>query len=524
MNSCNRLIMVSNRLPISVERTGDTYTAYQSSGGLVTALRGVFHSYEGCWIGWTGTEYSPAVEDLLRSLPDPDFKIHPVFLTKKEKVQFYSGFSNEIVWPLFHDLQSRCNFDPEYWDSYVRINERFADRISKVARDEDFVWVHDYHLTRVAACLRERGLRSSLAFFQHIPFPSPDIFAKLPWRDEFLRAMLDFDLVGLQTERDRHNFVVCVERFIKDVAVVATGSSFVIEGRNRKTRLDYFPVSIDFEEFSSLASCAEVTTMTEQVRDDMRGRSMVLGVDRLDYTKGLPEKLRAFGRLLAEFPDLRRKVSLLQVVVPSREDIPKYLDLKREIERLVSEINGQYTDASWVPIHFIYRHLDRKQLLAYYRAAEVALVTPLKDGMNLVAKEYCASQVHDTGVLVLSEFAGAAAQLRCGALLVNPNDVTGVTTAIHDALLMSNKERKRRMKQLRRSVREYDVRRWTDSFLDAAGIELTPKMEVQDGALTGAVPSSSRTSPRARLLRDLVRGKVSAGIQAAAMSLLKGSY
>ena len=166
-------------------------------------MRGVFHSYEGCWIGWTGTEYSPAVEDLLRSLPDPDFKIHPVFLTEREKVQFYSGFSNEIVWPLFHDLQSRCNFDPEYWDSYVRINERFADRISKVARDEDFVWVHDYHLTRVAACLRDRGLRSSLAFFQHIPFPSPDIFAKLPWRDEFLRTMLDFDLVGLQTERDR---------------------------------------------------------------------------------------------------------------------------------------------------------------------------------------------------------------------------------------------------------------------------------------------------------------------------------
>ena len=211
--------------------------------------------------------------------------------------------------------------------------------------------------------------------------------------------------------------------------------------------------------------------MTEQVRDDMRGRSMVLGVDRLDYTKGLPEKLRAIcGR--CGISRLAPQVCLLQVVVPSREDIPKYLTL-REIERLVSEINGQYTDASWVPIHFIYRHLDRKQLVAYYQAAEVGLVTPLKDGMNLVAKEYCASQVHDTGVLVLSEFAGAAAQLRCGALLVNPNDVTGVTTAIHDALFMSSKERKRRMKQLRRSVREYDVRRWTDSFLDAAGIELT---------------------------------------------------
>ena len=258
MNTSARLIIVSNRLPVSVEPAGESYKVSPSSGGLVTALRAVFREYEGCWIGWTGTEYSPVVEDLLRSLPQTDFQIHPVFLSQQEKTQFYSGFSNEIVWPLFHDLQSRCNFHPDYWDSYVRVNERFADRISKVARDQDFVWVHDYHLTRVAAGLRERGLQCSLAFFQHIPFPSPDIFEKLPWREEFLNAMLDFDLVGLQTARDRQNFAICVERFSKDATVCQSGSYLTVERRNRRTKLHSFPISIDFEEFASMAATPDV--------------------------------------------------------------------------------------------------------------------------------------------------------------------------------------------------------------------------------------------------------------------------
>ena len=497
MNSPKRLIVVSNRLPFSIEPDGNSYVVSPSSGGLVTALRAVFRQYDGCWIGWTGTEYSPEVEDLLRSMPGEQFQVQPVFLTEKERAQFYSGFSNEIVWPLFHDLQSRCNFDPDYWDSYVRINERFADRISKVARDEDFVWVHDYHLTRVAACLRERGLRCSLAFFQHIPFPSPDIFEKLPWREEFLRAMLDFDLVGLQTARDRQNFAICVERFARDASLCESKSGFVVEQSwGRRTRVDSFPISIDFEEFSSLAATEEITQLAEQVRSDLRGRALVLGVDRLDYTKGLPEKLKAFGRLLSQYPELQRKVTLLQVVVPSREDIPKYRDLRLETERLVSRINGQYTDSSWVPIHFIYRHLDRKQLLAYYRAADVALVTPLKDGMNLVAKEYCAAQLEENGVLVLSEFAGAAWQLQAGAIIVNPNDVAGVADAVRDAVLMDGAEKQRRMRNLRRVVQQSDVRQWSHTFLDAAGVELTPRAEVPDAKM--------RPSPQ-RLLRQWLR-------------------
>jgi trehalose 6-phosphate synthase len=515
MNLHNRLIVVSNRLPFLVERSGDGYVASQSSGGLVTALRAVFREYEGCWIGWPGIEYSPAVEDALHSLPAEDFQMHPVFLSEKERVQFYSGFSNEIVWPLFHDLQSQCNFDPSYWDSYVRVNQRFGDSIAKLAEDDDFVWVHDYHLTRVAACLREWGLHSTLAFFQHIPFPSPDIFEKLPWREEFLTAMLDFDLVGLQTKRDLQNFAVCVERFVGNATLREAGDGLIVDEPHRTTKVASFPISIDFEEFSSLAATPEVAAMSEQIRADMRGRALVLGVDRLDYTKGLPEKLKAFGRLLAEFPELRRKITLLQVVVPSRQDIPKYRDLKLEIERLVSEINGRYTDSSWVPIYFIYRRLERKELLAHYRASDVALVTPLKDGMNLVAKEYCAAQLEQRGVLILSEFAGAASQLAGHALIVNPNDIAGVARAIREAVAMKRGERQSRMKNLRRTVQLSDVHEWCRAFLQEAGAKLVPRV---------AMPRKPRLAVMRRLSKPPAYSqfarKVSTGIQAATGKLL----
>jgi alpha,alpha-trehalose-phosphate synthase [UDP-forming] len=472
MSPNKRLIVVSNRLPISLERTGNSYAVKPSSGGLVTALRSVFRKYEGCWIGWTGTDYAIEVEEVLRSVPELEFQVHPVFLTEEERSGFYAGFSNEIMWPLFHDLQSRCNFDPSYWEAYVAINRRFADTVAGIARDDDFIWVHDYHLTRVAASLRQIGVRSSLAYFQHIPFPSPDIFGKLPWRTQLLTSILDFGLVGFQTARDRQNFAICVRRFVPDATIVNLGKQLLIERSGSHTRVGDFPISIDFDEFANQANTPEVAALAEQLHQHMPGCALILGVDRLDYTKGLPEKLKAFAEMLLRCPELRRKVTLLQVVVPSREDIPKYHDLKREIERRISEINGRFTEPGWVPIHFIYRRIEREQLLAYYRAADVALVTPLKDGMNLVAKEYCASQVDANGVLVLSEFAGAADQLQGGALLVNPNDVIGTAAALRHAIFMPREERAHRMGILRRSVKRGDVYRWTETFLRAAGARM----------------------------------------------------
>ena len=296
MTPNKRLVIISNRLPVSIERTADSYSVKPSAGGLVTALRSVFRKYEGCWIGWTGTDYSPEVETVLRSVPDLGFQVHPVFLSEEERSGFYSGFSNEIVWPLFHDLQSRCNFDPDYWESYVAINDRFADIIADVARDDDFIWVHDYHLTRVAASLRRRGVRASLAYFQHIPFPSPDIFEKLPWRTQLLTSMLDFELVGLQTARDRQNFAICVRRFVPDATILNLGKQLLIERAGARTCVGDFPISIDFDEFANQADTPEVAALAEKVRRDMRGCALVLGVDRLDYTKGIPEQLQAFSQ------------------------------------------------------------------------------------------------------------------------------------------------------------------------------------------------------------------------------------
>jgi len=496
MNRNRQLVIVSNRLPVSIEKDEESYIITPSSGGLVTALKAVFRKYQGSWIGWPGTPYSAAVEEMVRNGQRFDFAVHPVFLTEEERGKFYSGFSNEIVWPLFHDLQSRCNFDPTYWDAYTSINDRFADKISKVAHDNDFIWVHDYHLTRVAASLRRMGLHASLAYFQHIPFPSPDIFEKLPWRTELLTSMLDFDLVGFQTARDQQNFAVCVDHFVPDARIRREGDRMVIEEESgRVTVVGSFPISIDFAEFESEAASAEVGDIAAQIRADMHGRILALGVDRLDYTKGLPEKLNAFAHALEQYPELRRKITLVQVVVPSREDIPKYQDLRLEIERRISEINGRFTESGWVPIHFIYRRLERTQLVGYYRAADIALVTPLKDGMNLVAKEYCAAQVEEHGALVLSEFAGAASELECGALLVNPNDVVGVANAIRQAVAMDRDERLRHMQAMRSAVRSADVHNWSHTFLEAAEQPVSrTTMPTNPVNVQGAAESSRRAA------------------------------
>ena len=376
---------------------------------------------------------------------------------------------DEIVWPLFHDLQSRCNFDPAYWKAYVSVNQRFAEAVARVATDDAIVWVHDYHLMMLGSMLRKLGVSSKLAFFQHIPFPPADIFEKLPWRNEILRALFDFDVVGFQTPRDQRNFAGCVRRLLPEIELHRTSDHLMAQLEDRAAVVGTFPIGIDFEEFSAQASLPEVRERAAEIRRDAAGCQIMLGVDRLDYTKGIPERLRAFQDLLASHPELHRKIVLVQVVVPSREDIPKYQELKLDIERLASQINGEFGGPAWVPVHYIHRHLERPELLALYRAADIALITPLKDGMNLVAKEFCASQIGDEGVLILSEFAGAADQLRNGAVLVNPYDIEKVSSAIYEAYKMGPRDRKRQMRKLRRKIRRENVFRWCEHF--CAGLE-----------------------------------------------------
>jgi trehalose 6-phosphate synthase len=431
---------------------------------LVTALRPVLKG-SGCWIGWTGGEEEPGIADLLRDYgQSSDCSLVPVFLTAAEKADFYQGCCNQIIWPLFHDLQSRCNFNPAFWDVYREVSEKFADAVEGVAHKDDFVWVQDYHLMMLADALRGRESRLKLHYFHHIPFPPPDIFEHLPWRKEILRGLLQFSSLGFQTARDRKNFVASVRRCLREVHVQNLGEMLLVRAEGLCAGAGVFPISIDYAEFAAQAASAEIAARAEEIRRSLAPSQIVLGVDRLDYTKGILERLLAFRLLLRDYPEVHGLVAMAQVVVPSRAEVPHYRELKLAIERLVSEINGEYGRPGWVPVHYYYRCLSRAELVAFYVAADIALVTPLKDGMNLVAKEFCASRLNEDGVLVLSEFAGAASQLRCGALLVNPCDTRAVASALYRAFRMSGREQHVRMWRMRHHLRRHDVFRWRDSF------------------------------------------------------------
>jgi trehalose 6-phosphate synthase len=383
--------------------------------------------------------------------------------------EFYHGFSNEIIWPLFHDLQSLCNFEPSYWRTYKDVNRRFAETVLETSGAGDFIWVHDYHLMNVAAELRALGCRSRVGFFLHTPFPPPDIYSKLPWRLALLHALLQYDLVGLQTMRDRRNFIQCLRELVNDVTIQGKGQVVTVTAQGRTLRVGSFPISVDYNAFMRQAATEEVAQRAQELHRLLPKRKLVLGVDRLDYTKGIPNRLQAFRAALERHPGLRERMSLIQVVVPSREDIPQYHELKTRIEQLVGQINGSFVrPGGWVPVWYVYGSLHRLDLLAYYRAADIALITPFKDGMNLVAKEYCACSIEEECVLILSEFAGAAAQLQNGALLVNPYDIEGVADTLYRAFTMTDEERRTRMRRMRRSIRESDIFWWVDGFLRAA--------------------------------------------------------
>jgi len=469
--STRRLIVVSNRLPYVLENeNGDKWSLKPGSGGLVTALLPVLRNRGGIWIGWPGTtqDVPGATEIFHGASREAGYTLEPISLTQEEVDKYYHGYSNESVWPLFHDLQSRCEFEPEYWHAYVKVNRKFAEVLASTCQADDFIWIHDYQLMDVAHHMRECGSSADLAFFLHIPFPPPDIFMKLPERHTVLTSLLACDLVGFQTQRDRRNFIQCVRMLMKNSRAQVEGHLHVVRLEDRETRVGNFPIGIDAAGFATRAGAPEVEERVQAIRSRFPDRQIVLGLDRLDYTKGIPQRLRAFASALERFPELRRRIHLFQVVVPSREGIPKYDELKLEIERMVSEINGRYSEVGWVPVHYFFRSLSQTELLAFYRAASIALVTPLKDGMNLVAKEFCASSLQEDSVLILSQFAGAAAQLGRAALVVNPYDVEQTADAIYNAFRMTPGERRYRMKGLRRNIRSQDVFWWVDSFMRAA--------------------------------------------------------
>src|SRR5438874_5167768 len=476
----NRLIVVSNRLPFALDSTGeDLWTVTPATGGLVSAIEPVLRERGGTWIGWPGIAGKIPQEPLTKATRNAGYQVVPVALSEAERDEFYYGYSNEVIWPLFHDLQNFCNFEPAYWQAYKQVNERYADAIARCAQPDDFIWVHDYHLMYVAQALRQRGVSpdlSRLTFFLHIPFPPYDIFSKLPQQQRLLHALLQFDLLGFQTRRDVRNFMQCVRRVMLDAKVVPRRGLQLIRFEKREIRVGHFPIGIDFNSFENGARSDAVEQRAQRLRVTFPACQSILGSDRLDYSKGIPERLRAFRTALELHSELRGRAVLIQIVVPSRVEIPRYHEFKNRIDRLVGDINGRFSTSTWLPAQYHFRSLDRDDLLAHYRGCDIAFVTPLKDGMNLVAKEYCACRIEENGVLILSHFAGAAEQLKTGALLVNRYYAVEVPDTILNAFQMSQAERSARMKRMRRVVRKENVYLWVNSFLKA-GAKLGARAE-----------------------------------------------
>ncbi|UCD17162.1 MAG: trehalose-6-phosphate synthase [Candidatus Zixiibacteriota bacterium] len=458
-----RPIIASNRLPIKLEKISGKWLIQPGTGGLVTALAPVLRNNNGIWIGWPG---APVNDDLQRLLLDNaaniGYTLKTVDLAEDEISGFYRGFSNEALWPLFHDLLDHCNFDIRHWELYQQANYRFAKSIAEASTGNNFIWVQDYHLIMVGYFLREMGFSDSTAFFLHVPFPPQDIFIKLPWRLEILEAFLCYRLIGFQTERDRRNFIRCVRALLPEAQISQRRKYQIIKYEDRVSRIGTFPISIDFTHFNEDAKSREVNDAAWYFHERFPNQKIIVGIDRLDYTKGIPHRLRAFENCLARYPELRQKMTLVELVVPSRVGVPEYQMMKKQIDEMVGRINGRFTEGGWVPIHYIFGTLSREELLGCYKASEIALVTPLKDGMNLVAKEYCAAHVDDLGVLILSEFAGAASRLGTGAILVNPYNVVEVADAIFSAYVMDPDEQRIRMRKMRSEIRRNNVFRWVE--------------------------------------------------------------
>lgn len=452
--SASPLVVVSNRLPFEVRRSQAGVRFERSPGGLVAALEPVLEARGGVWIGWPGFE---AEKDEAVPVPPSVGKLryHAVPLTARELAGFYGGFANRTIWPLFHYFVARTQFDNNTWRAYDRINGRFAEAAAADSDDHSIVWVHDYHLMRLPLQLRRLAPRRRIAFFLHIPFPSADVFRILPWSRQLLRGLLGADLVGFHIPEYAENFLSCAERLLGLETDRARG---LVQFENRHVAVEAHPISIDVARVEQLARAAEPAP--DPVLD-------ILGVDRLDYTKGIAERILAVERLLEKHPRYRGKVLFTQLMVPSRERVEEYQAMKREIDELVGRVNGRFSERGWSPISYLFRSMSPEELAAMYRDARVALVTPLRDGMNLVAKEFVASRVDGDGVLVLSELAGAAAELQ-EALLVNPYDIEAVADALDRALAMPEDERRARMTALRARVKGRDVHAWVERFLGGA--------------------------------------------------------
>ncbi len=455
-------VVVSNRLPVDRVIAPDGSASWnRSPGGLVTALEPVMRAADGAWVGWAG---QPDLD--LEPFDNEGIRIVPVPLSAEELQRYYEGFSNDTLWPLYHDVIAPPSFHREWWESYVEVNRRFAERAAGIAAEGGTVWVQDYQLQLVPKMVRDLRPDLTIGFFNHIPFPPYGIYSQLPWRTQIVEGLLGADVIGFQRVADASNFSRAVRRLLghltrNPVIEVPEGAGV------RRVIAKAFPISIDSRSFEQLAREPRIQARAREIREGLGNpRTVMLGVDRLDYTKGIGHRLKAYHELLREGRLNAEDVTLVQVANPSRERVEAYIQLRDEIELTVGRINGDFSTFGHNPVNYMHHGYPRDEMVALYLAADVMLVTALRDGMNLVAKEYVASRFDEDGVLILSEFTGASDELK-RALLINPHDIEGLKEAMLRAIQMSRRDRSSRMRALRRRVLENDVARWSQRFLDA---------------------------------------------------------
>lgn len=462
----NKTIIISNRLPLQVTLKENAFEITPSVGGLATGMKSVHNDVNGIWVGWTGI-IEDEIDDKLNQKLQQKIKSEQcvsVGLTKEDIQGYYEGFSNRTLWPMFHYFTDYATFEEKEWEAYERVNQKFADVVLEHIEDGDIVWVHDYQLLLLPKMIKEKKPNTTIGFFLHIPFPSYEIFRTIPWREQLLEGMLGADLLGFHTYDYERHFLSSIKRLLH---LDVNFNEITLE--DRIIKVDSFPMGIDYNRYNQAAlkrqnNSAEKSDLQirlERVIEEKR--KLILSIDRMDYTKGIPNRIRAFEYFLDAHPEYKEKVSLVMLAVPSRSNVPQYKKLKRETDELVGRINGKFASVNWTPIWYFYRSVPFEDLIDLYTSSDIALITPIRDGMNLVAKEYVATRTKEDGVLILSEMAGAAKEMN-EALLINPNSFDAFAKNLHRALSMPVKEQKSRMRFLQQRLKRYDVEKWAKEF------------------------------------------------------------
>jgi len=458
-----RLLLIANRLPVKVSKEEDKISFHPSVGGLATGLRSFCESHQAQWVGWPGIASDELSEQQKENITKDlaEYESNPVFLTEEDLNKFYFGFCNKTIWPLFHYFPETTVYEPLYWQRYKKINREYCDAVLKIAKPDDLIWVHDYQLMLLPSLIRERLPEAQIGFFLHIPFPSFELFRFLPWRIDILQGLLGADLIGFHAYDYVRHFLSSVAR-LKGTEH-SMGSLTV---GDRVVKVDAFPMGIDYEKYAGAAQKSETKKNIKEIRKEVGGRKIVISIDRLDYTKGIVQRLEAFDLFLTQYPQYKEKVTMILLAVPSRTSVSDYIELREELEHLIGRINGEHGVIGWVPVWYLYRTVPFERLAALYHNADVALVTPLRDGMNLIAKEFVAAKTDGKGVLILSEMAGAASELG-EAIIVNSHNKAEIVDAIRQALEMPVEEQIERNKLMQQRLSRYNITRWASDFINS---------------------------------------------------------